>query len=252
MKCLHIVIRVVIDQYFTCMEFTYEQKQQLIERLGSTLSEERRCKIHAVACQRTFHLAMVLEDIYQPHNASAVLRSCDCFGVQRVHAIEKRNTFTKNPNISLGAEKWIDFQRWRDTTACLSAVKQEGYQLVALTLSEKAVPLSEVSVERPMALCIGTEETGLSVEAHTLVDVHAFMPMYGFTQSFNLSVCAALCLQTVTQRLHESGVHYRLSTNESIDLELRWLLEDIGYSWKIVVEFCKSHNLPVPSELLKK
>lgn len=233
------------------MGLTLEQKEQLITQLSDVLSLDRRQKIQSVASQRTHHITVVLEDVFQPHNSAAVIRSCDCFGIQDLHTIEKRNKFTQNPNISMGAEKWIDFHRWQDTGACLNKLKADGYSIVALTLSEKAIPLSEVPVERPLALCIGTEETGLSLEAHAIADTHAFIPMYGFTQSFNLSVCTALCLQMLVHRLKETGVKYQLKKNEAIDLQLRWLMKDIGFSQRILEDFCKKHNLPLSKDLLK-
>jgi tRNA (guanosine-2'-O-)-methyltransferase len=116
----------------------------LLDYLLSFLTPQRKEKFLKVAGERTRHIAVVLEDIYQPHNASAVLRSCDCFGVQDVHIIENKNHFDVNPDVAVGASKWLSLHKYRreedNTTACLAALKNKGYLLVATTPTPGNIP----------------------------------------------------------------------------------------------------------------
>lgn len=176
---------------------------------------------------RTRHLTVVLEDIYQPQNASAVIRSCDCFGVQDLHIIEREHRFRPNRAVSMGAHKWVDVVKYSrkdedNTERCLAGLKQSGYQVAALTLRDGAIPIHELDIQRPTALCIGSEKDGLTERAHELADVFVRIPMRGFTQSFNLSVTAALCLYELTGRLRDSDIDWPLSKKESEELRLRW------------------------------
>ena len=202
-------------------------KEDLIAYLAQYVTPERWQRMEEVLAWRTRYVVMVLEDVYQPHNASAVLRSCEIFGVQDVHVIEKENVFRPNRDIALGAAQWLTLHRHRRTRQCLEALKEQGYQVAALTLRDDSVGINELSLERPVALCLGTEEEGLSREAHDLADTFVQLPMYGFTQSFNVSVTAALSLYTVARRLHKANVAWRLPDEEKRDLLLQWLQQSI-------------------------
>ncbi|NKB71262.1 MAG: TrmH family RNA methyltransferase [Candidatus Latescibacteria bacterium] len=176
---------------------------------------------------RTRHLTVVLEDIYQPHNASAVLRSCECFGVQDVHVVENRNTYKVNPDVDQGASKWLDLIRYNDadqdnTRACLARLRSRGYRLVAATPHSDDQLLDEIEVEQPLALLLGTEEVGLSPNAMAEADAFVKVPMFGFTESFNISVCAALMLRELTAKIRRSDLDWRLTAAEKLDLRLQW------------------------------
>ncbi len=202
-------------------------QEALVEYLGGFLSRRRHQRMEQVLSLRTRHLTVVLEDIYQPHNASAVLRSCECFGVQDVHVVENRNTYKVNPDVDQGASKWLDLIRYNDadqdnTRACLARLRSRGYRLVAATPHSDDQLLDEIEVEQPLALLLGTEEVGLSPNAMAEADAFVKVPMFGFTESFNISVCAALMLRELTAKIRRSDLDWRLTAAEKLDLRLQW------------------------------
>jgi tRNA (guanosine-2'-O-)-methyltransferase len=170
------------------------------------LLSERQRRVEEVALQRTRTLAVVLEDIEDPHNIAAVLRTCEGFGIQEVHAVTRRFAFHPNPKITQGAEKWLDLSLYRDTARCLAGLKQRGFLLAATDLAPDARSLFDLPTDRPLAIVFGTEKVGLTPEALALCDVRFKIPMIGFSQSLNISVAAAVCLShLVFQRLQKRG-----------------------------------------------
>lgn len=155
------------------------------------------------ASKRTNHIAVAVEDLYQPHNASSIIRSCDAFGVQNLYTINRRNLFQTDPLKSQHLEKFItrhDFFGPNATQKCFSQLKEKGYRIAATSLRPGCIELKDLPVEQPIALCFGTEEKGLSQVAHDLADDFIRIPMFGMTQSFNVSVTVALSLQILTQK----------------------------------------------------
>jgi tRNA (guanosine-2'-O-)-methyltransferase len=230
----------------------------LLERLAGRLTAHRRARIEAVLARRTRWVTLALEDIYQPHNAAAVLRSCDGFGVQDVHIIENFNPFalrSRKSNVSMGTEHWLTLHRSAApkneapdageaqpaTAAALAALRARGYRLAALTLRGSPVELAEVPLDRPLALLIGTELTGLSPTAHALAEVQVRLPMEGFAQSFNLSVCAAVCLYELTRRLRapRTGIAWALPSEEKRALLYEWLLRDVPGAEELLARWTK-------------
>lgn len=205
-----------------------EGRAALLAKRVSQLTDARWARMREVAAERTRHVCVVLEEIYQGHNASAILRSCDCFGVQDVHAIESRNTFKANDEIALGSSQWLTLRRFgaaaggRD--ACLEALERSGYALAATSLGPGTIPLEELPLDQPIALAFGTEKEGISQELLARAKHKVKIPMYGFTQSFNVSVSAALCLHSITTRLHASQLAWRLSDAEREMLLLEWVV----------------------------
>jgi tRNA (guanosine-2'-O-)-methyltransferase len=202
-----------------------------------------------VLAHRTRHLCLVLEDLHQSQNASAALRSCECFGVQDVHVIERLNRFQVNKTVSLGASKWLSLHRCRlddgeTSQPYLESIRDQGYQLAALTLRPGSRPIQEVDITRPTALLFGNEENGLSDAAHLVSDLHVHLPMVGFTQSFNVSVSVALCLQDMTARMREAEVDQGLSLEQCERLRLHWILNTISNPEIQVREFLGSRGGP--------
>lgn len=199
------------------------------EYLGSFLTDSRRAEIERVLAQRTRYLTIVLEDIYQPHNASAVLRSCECFGIQDVHIVEDRNAYTVSRDVVLGAAQWLDLIRYRSlegksVRACCGELRSAGYRLVAALPSEESAvgELDRVSVGSPLAVFFGNEGEGLTAAVREEVAEHIRIPMFGFTKSFNISVSAALILRELTRRMRSSPVPWQLSDEEKQSLRLKW------------------------------
>ncbi len=190
------------------------------------VSEHKRSLIERVLDQRTRHMTVALEDIYQSQNASAVLRSCDCFGVQDVHVIEDRNDYTLNKDVTLGSQKWLDLHRYKryeqNSSACIQDLRERGYRIVATTVEEPDHDPESLPVEEPFCLFFGTEFHGLSDTVLQEADERLVIPMHGFTQSFNISASAAILLYRLGHRMRSSDVDKGLDEAEKDELRLKW------------------------------
>jgi tRNA (guanosine-2'-O-)-methyltransferase len=205
-----------------------ETQLRVIDFLNEFVTENKRNKFEQVLEQRTRHLTVVLEDIYQPHNASAVIRTADCFGIQDIHVVENNNRFTLNPNVSVGASKWTTLHRYNrreedNLQHCVDALKQNGYSIIATTPHRDDVELQDLPIDKPLALAFGTEETGLTPEFLEKADGFVKIPMVGFTESFNISVSVSLVLYELSNRLRASNMNWTLSEEEKRELRLTWL-----------------------------
>lgn len=218
-------------------------KKELTAYLEGFVSDRRKARLREVLEERTRHMTMVLEDVYQAHNASAVLRSCDCFGVQDVHFIENRNKYKVSEDVAMGSQQWLSISRYtreeNNTLDCLKGLKQKGYRIVATTPHYNARDLSGFDVTQPFALVMGTELTGISKDVLAMADECVLIPMYGFTESFNVSVCAALCMYELTTKIRRDVPDYRLSEAEKDDIYIEWLQASIRKSDLIMKEFGK-------------
>jgi tRNA (guanosine-2'-O-)-methyltransferase len=184
----------------------------------------RQQRVRQVVAQRTRSLVVVLEDLEDPHNIAAVLRTCESLGVQEVHAITRRYSFHPNPKITQGAEKWLDLHLHRDTSRCLSDLKARGYLLCCTDLGEGSKSLFELPTERKLAVVFGTEKIGVSAEAMVACPVRFKIPMVGFSQSLNISVAAAVCLShLIFKKMEKSGGFGDLPDSERAVLEERFL-----------------------------
>lgn len=207
---------------------TPQQKITLYQRACSLLSDNKRQLFDRLAPLRTRHLTVVLEDIYQSHNASAVLRSCDCFGVQDLHVIEKNNPFNPASDIAVGSSKWVDYYPYPTTSDAYAALKAAGYRIVATLPHERDQIITDLDITQKTALVFGTELTGLSPTAVSLADAYVKIPMFGFTESFNISVSVALSLFSLTTRMRaHNELHWQLSDDQLIDLKLHWASQAI-------------------------
>lgn len=216
-------------------KLSLQQKQELYRRAAELFSENKRNLFDRLAPLRTRHISVVLEDIYQSHNASAVLRSCDCFGVQDVHVIEKNNPFNPAGDVAVGSSKWVDYYRYQDTAEAYAELRRRGYRIVATLPHENDQMIGDLDISRPTALVFGTELTGLSQEAIDGADAYVKIPMYGFTESFNISVCAALSLFSLTERMRAStDIDWRLTDDAMLDLKLHWTTQVIRDGEKVL------------------
>src|SRR4051812_3833015 len=157
--------------------------KEVITYLSQFISENRRSKFDKVLEYRTRHITIALEDLYQPHNASAVLRSCDIFGIQDIHIIENKNAYTVNRDIAMGSPKWLNLHKYRkaenNTLDCINSLKSKGYRIVATSLHEKGYEIKDLPVDKPLALFFGTELTGISETVREHADDFVMIPMYG-------------------------------------------------------------------------
>jgi tRNA (guanosine-2'-O-)-methyltransferase len=235
---------------------TLDQKEALVTHLLGFVTPEKAARIQQVVAHRTRAVVVVIENLYQPHNISAVLRSCDCFGVQEVHVIEGRNPYRVNPDIALGATQWLTLHRHgraltpSPTHVCLESLRQQGYRIAATTLRPNSISLQELDITQKTVLCYGNEEQGLSEEAHELADVFVQIPMVGFTQSLNISVSAALTLYDMTNKLHaQPAPLWQLPREEQLDLATHWLMQTTTHGRALIRHFFRQHQLPIPPEL---
>lgn len=199
---------------------------ELYEKLSAFISDNKRTLFDRIAPQRTRHLTAVLENIYQSQNASAVVRTCDLVGVQDIHVIEDRNKYQVNPDVTMGSSKWIDIHRYRNPESsmkdCITALRSKGYLIVATSPRSELITPESIPLDRPLAICFGTELTGLSDALLEEADMHLRIPMHGFTESFNISVSAAIVLYTLMQRLRSSDVKWQLDDDALLRLKLQW------------------------------
>ena len=198
-------------------------------------------KFEHVLNWRTRHLTIALEDIYQSHNASAVLRSCDCFGVQDIHIIENRNKYDVDPDVALGSSKWLTLHKYNggenNTLDCINDLKKKGFKVIATTPHEKDCNIEELEVNEKVCLFFGTELKGITDIVREKADGFVKIPMYGFTESFNISVSAALCLHTLISKIHKTKIDWHLTEKEKEELTLQWLRNTIAKPELIEKEF---------------
>lgn len=200
----------------------------LSQYLRQFLFEERLQRFKDVVAQRTRHINVVLENIFHAHNASACLRTCDCFGVQDVHIIEDMNQFKPNEEVALGANQWLSISRYQKTEDCLNQLRESGYRILATSPRQHSKPLHEVEIDQKTAIVFGAEQVGVSDEAISMADELIHIPMYGFTESFNISVSAGLCLQQFTTRLRQDNFSWQLPQSEQEELLESWVRRSLG------------------------
>ena len=224
-----------------------ETLQSLINYLKEFTTPGRWEKIEQVLSQRTNHITVVLEDLHKPHNANAVLRSCDGFGIQDVHIIENRNEFDTEGKISAGAHQWLTLYRYNqpnedNVRLCFDELKTRGYQVIATTPHEEDSTLAGLDISKKTALVFGTELHGVSKHVMELADGYVRIPMYGFSESFNISVSAAVCLYDLTNRLRTNSETWGLEEDYKTNLTLNWLRKTIKAGEKLEEKFLQSRG----------
>lgn len=195
---------------------------ELFEYLQGILTPRRSELFKEIVEYRTDYFTVATQDVYQLHNTSAVIRSCDVFGVQNVHVIEERNLKKIDREIAMGAQKWVDINRYHSTSECLDNLRAKGYQIVATSPHGNATLLEDFDISKPSAFFFGTEKDGLSEEFLEQADCSLKIPMVGFTESLNISVSAAIILQSVTSRLRNSDIDWKFSEEERLALKMKW------------------------------
>uniref|UniRef100_UPI004049D882 TrmH family RNA methyltransferase n=1 Tax=Gelidibacter sp. TaxID=2018083 RepID=UPI004049D882 len=215
---------------------------KLLEHLESFLTEERKERFAKVLSQRTKYFTVATEDVYQLHNTSAVLRSCDVFGVQEINVIEARKGKRIDREIAMGAQKWVDVNRFTNTKECITHLKQQGYQIVATSPHKDDCLLHDFDVTRKSCFFFGTELEGLSEVVLENADTYLKIPMVGFTESLNISVSAAIILQYVTTKLRQSNIAWQLTDNELLEKRMDWAKKSIKSHDKIISRFYEQHE----------
>jgi tRNA (guanosine-2'-O-)-methyltransferase len=198
-----------------------------LDFLENILTDNRKEKFLKVLQNRTNHFTVAIEDVFQMHNASAVMRSCEVFGIQKLNVIEQRYGKSIDKEIAMGAQKWVDINSFDTVSACITDLRNKGYQIIATTPHENDCLLEDFDITKPSALFFGTERDGLSDEILQQADGFLKIPMVGFTESLNISVSAAIILQNLSTRLRNSNVSWQLSEDEILNKRLAWAKNSI-------------------------
>lgn len=222
-------------------------RDQLVEYLRQFVSESRQARLAEVLENRTRHVTVVLEDLFQTQNISAVLRTCDCYGIQDVHVIQNRNEFEIHKDISMGADKWLSIHEYphsdHNVKDCIDRLHAEGYWVAATLPDERKRTIFDLPVEQKTAFLFGTELTGLSEEAIKYADGNVLIPMYGFTESFNISNSAAIILSHFSERMRHSEVKWKLTEEERDELYFEWLQKSVKDPDGLIAYYMKSSGL---------
>jgi tRNA (guanosine-2'-O-)-methyltransferase len=223
-------------------------QKELIEYLSACITPERNQLFEKVLEQRTSYITVVLEDIFQPQNASAVLRTCDCFGIQHVHVIENRNTFKVDTEVAMGSSKWLSIYKYNNaehnSLDAIKALKQQGYRIVATTPHKNDLQLPEFDLTKgKAALVFGSELPGISDIIINEADEFLKIPMSGFTESLNISVSAAVILYHLTDKIKKlPEVNWQLTPEERDEIKLHWLRNTLKRSTLLEKRFWEEYN----------
>ena len=201
--------------------------QELLTYLEGFITENRKEGFLRVLKNRTKHFTVAMEDVFQLHNTSAVMRSCEVFGIQELNVIEQKFGKSIDKEIAMGAEKWVDINRFSSIQDCVTNLKRKGYQIIATTPHNDSCLLHEFDITKPSALFFGTERDGLSEEVMQQADGFLKIPMVGYTESLNISVSAAIIIQDVTNRLRQSDINWQLKDEEVLEKRLDWTRKSI-------------------------
>jgi tRNA (guanosine-2'-O-)-methyltransferase len=228
------------------MDIDIKTQLELYNFIAQFISEERKLKFQEIIEMRTRHLTVVIEDVYQSQNASAVLRTCDCFGIQDVHIIENRNEFNICKDVELGSSKWLSIKKYnkdeQNTLNAFENLRSKGYRIVATSPHRNDQELGNLPVDGKLALVFGTELNGLSQIALDNVDEFVKIPMHGFTESFNISVSAGIFLANLSDRIRKSEINWKLTEDEKVEVMLGWAKNAVKNPEVIVKGFFKKNK----------
>lgn len=219
---------------------------KLLTYLEGFVTDKRKNLFRNILQDRTRHFTVVLEDIYQQHNASAVIRSCDIFGIQDVHVIENKYKSKVSKNIAKGSQKWLSFHNYKEDTnntlECLNTLKSKGYQIIATSPHNNSSILHDFDISKKSAFVFGVEKTGVSDLVINNADGILKIPMVGFTESLNISVAAAIILENLTFKLRNSSVDWKLTNEEQKILYASWIEKTIKNVDEIKERFIKNNS----------
>lgn len=204
-----------------------------ISELESSLTEARQEKCRAILDERMSYMSIVLEDIYNPQNSNAVLRTADCFGVQNVHIVETMNVHEERNLVSKGSEKWLSLHRYNtpdidNSLVCIKRLKEQGIRIVSAMPHKEGVDIRDFDVKKgPFAIVLGNELYGVSMEMEEFSDEYINIPMYGFTESLNLSVAGALCMHELRNKICREVPDWPLTEDERKNVHLEWIVNSL-------------------------
>ncbi len=188
-------------------------------------TEKRLKKIEKVVTARQFSLRVVLENIHDPHNVSAIFRTCDAVGVPKVDLLYTQETFPKISRVSsASSKKWVEQEKYDSTEKCIQQLKKEGFKIYCTTLSENAENFYKLDLTEKVAIVLGNEHLGVSKEISNLSDKDIYIPMRGMIQSLNVSVAAAVILYETQRQRALKGMYEKseLLKNELEEIINNW------------------------------
>ncbi len=212
---------------------------ELFEYLESYITHRRKKLFQKILEERTRHFTVATEDVYQLHNTSAVMRTCDVFGIQDLHVVEELLGKRVDKEIAMGAQKWVDLNRYNSIDDCIANLKGKGYQIIATTPHKDSTLIDEFDVSKKSAFFFGKESEGLSHTVMEAADGFLKIPMYGFTESLNISVSVAIILHSLVSKLKQSDVSWQLSEEEKLQIQMEWMKKSIKSSDAIIERFYK-------------
>lgn len=220
-------------------------RRELTNHLAQFVSDHKREFIERVLRNRTRYVTVVLEDIYQSQNASAVLRTAECLGLQDIYIVETRSSWSTNKQVLKGANKWIQVLRYRrrqtnNIGQCIADLKQKGYRVGITDPDPDGVSIDAVPLDQPLAIIMGNEKHGVSSSAKQEADIKIHIPMTGFTESLNISVSAAISLYSVLSRVRASDLPWHLKQDEVEELRVQWYKKVIRNAELIEKEFMRA------------
>jgi tRNA (guanosine-2'-O-)-methyltransferase len=204
--------------------------------LGERLTPARRERLLAAASHRTRHIRLVIQDIHDPHNVSACIRSADAFGVQDVDVVTMKEKF-KPSTVARGVAHWMTISRYYDVPTCVADLRSKGYRIAAGVPRPDAKSLYDLPLDQKIAVVFGNEHAGIAPEWLAAVDTPFTIPMFGLVESLNISVSAAVTLAHMTHAAREAltPARYRLADAERRALLNEWICVQTP-SWEMELE----------------
>lgn len=217
---------------------------ELFKHLESYLTDNRKNLFQKIISDRTRHFTVATEDVYQLHNTSAVMRTCDVFGIQDLHVVEELLGKRVDKEIAMGAQKWVNLNGYNSIDDCIGTLKNSGYQIIATTPHNDSTLLHEFDVTKKSAFFFGKESEGLSDKVMTAADGFLKIPMHGFTESLNISVSVAIILQSLVTRMRQSNLDWQLTEEEQFEIKMKWMRNTIKASDAIIERFYQENSEP--------
>ncbi|MEZ6067455.1 MAG: RNA methyltransferase [Planctomycetaceae bacterium] len=204
--------------------------QELFQHYLTFLTPARRRRIREVLSMRTRHLAVAMDGVFHPHNSSAVLRSCDAFGVQDVYLVEDPETERLSRKVAAGSDKWLTVHRFKGegrTDRCVATLRSKGYRIAVTSPHAGTATPELLPIDEPLVLVIGNETKGVSPTFCAAADLTVHVPTVGFVESLNLSVAAALCLSCLSGRIQRSPIEWRIGAEDAEEIEFDWVRKSV-------------------------
>ena len=223
-----------------------EEEKKVFVHLAQFVSDHKKAFVEKVLEQRTRYVTIVLENIYQPQNASAAIRTCECMGLQDIHIVEDTAKYHLNIRVLKGSYKWLDLHRYRtrqinNTQECFNRLRMDGYRILVADPAKDGISIDELDVSAgKIALVFGNELRGASPYSLQYGDQKVRIPMFGFTESLNVSVSVAICLNTILGNLRKSAKDIGLTKGERDSIRLAWYRKIVRRSDLLEREFLRT------------